>query len=140
MLALISGLLNFIPVIGFILSSVLAALLAATVSANVLLLVIAFYLVFNVLESYLITPKVFGYEMELSNLAVIVSVIVGAELGGVMGGILALPIAATYPTVERIWLRDRLSGDTVEIHKRLSATERPPLKNDNSVGITLPIK
>lgn len=121
MLAIISGVLNFIPVIGFVLSSVLAAVLAATVSTNVLLMVIAFYLVFNAIESYLITPKVFGYEMELSNLAVIVAVIVGAELGGVMGGLLALPIAAIYPAIERIWLRERLSGDTVEIHKRLSA-------------------
>ena len=34
MLALISGMLNFIPVIGFILSSVLAAMLAATVSTE----------------------------------------------------------------------------------------------------------
>jgi predicted PurR-regulated permease PerM len=121
MLALISGLFNFIPIIGFIVSSVLAALLAATVSTNVLLAVIGFYLAFNVIESYLITPKIFGYEMELSNLAVIVAVIVGAELGGVMGGLLALPVAAIYPTVERIWLRERLGDDTVEIHKRLSA-------------------
>ena len=121
MLALISGLLNFIPVIGFILSSVLAALLAATVSTNVLLMVIAFYLIFNVIESYLIAPNVFGHEMELSKLAVLVAVIVGAQLGGVMGAMFALPIAATYPTIERIWLRERLGSDTVETHKRLSA-------------------
>ncbi len=121
MLAVISGALNFIPVIGFILSSVLAATLAATVSTNVLLAVIAFYLVFNVIESYLIAPKVFGHEMELSKLAVVIAVIVGAELGGVMGAMLALPIAAIYPPIERIWLRDRLSSDTVDIHKRLSA-------------------
>jgi predicted PurR-regulated permease PerM len=121
MLALISGALNFIPIIGFIMSSVLAAVLAATVSTNVLLLVIGFYLIFNAVESYLIAPKVFGYEMELSNLAVLVAVIIGAELAGVMGALLALPIAAIYPTIERIWLRDRLNSDTVEIHKRLSA-------------------
>ncbi len=121
MLAVISGLLNFIPVIGFIMSAVLAALLAATVSMTVLLAVIAFYAGYNVLDSYLISPKIYGSEMELSNLAVLIAVIVGAELGGVMGGILALPIAALYPTIERIWLRDRLGNDTVDIHKRLSA-------------------
>ena len=121
MLALISGVLNFIPVLGFIVSSVVAAVVAATVSTNVLLLVIAFFLAFNVIENYLITPKVFGYEMELSDLAVLIAVIVGAELGGVMGALLALPIAAIYPTIERIWLRERLGSDTVDIHKRLSA-------------------
>ena len=118
-LALISGLLNFIPIIGFIISSVLAAVLAATVSMNVLILVIAFYLVFNVVESYLITPKIFGYELEMSDLAVLIAVLVGAQLGGVMGALLALPVAAIYPIIERLWLRQRLSPDTVEKHQRL---------------------
>jgi predicted PurR-regulated permease PerM len=120
-LALVSGLLNFIPVIGFFVSALLAAVLAATVSMNVLTLVIGFYLVFNVLESYFITPKIFGRELEMSDLAVLVAVIVGAQLGGVMGALLSLPIAAIYPTIERIWLRNQLSPDTVERHKRLSA-------------------
>jgi predicted PurR-regulated permease PerM len=120
-LALVSGMLNFIPIIGFFVSSVLATVLAATVSTNVLMLVITFYLVFNVLESYFITPKVFGRELEMSDLAVLIAVIVGAQLGGVMGALLSLPIAAIYPTIERIWLRTQLSGDTVERHNRLSA-------------------
>jgi predicted PurR-regulated permease PerM len=121
MLAVLSGVLNFVPVIGFFVSSVLAAAVAAAVSLNAFLLVVGFYLVFNILENYLITPKIFGHELELSNLAVVIAVIAGAELGGVMGAILALPIAAIYPTIERIWLRERLTGDTVEIHDRLSA-------------------
>jgi predicted PurR-regulated permease PerM len=121
LLALLSGLLNFIPIIGFLLSALLASVLAAAVSTNVLLLVIAFYLLFNLVESYYITPKVFGHELELSNLAVLIAVIVGAELAGVMGALLALPIAALYPTIERMWLRDRLGPGTVDRHRRLSA-------------------
>ena len=39
----------------------------------------------------------------------------------IVGAMLALPIAAIYPTIERIWLRDRLGSDTVDVHKRLSA-------------------
>jgi predicted PurR-regulated permease PerM len=116
-LAIVSGLLNFIPIIGFIVSAALAVVLAATVSLKVLTLVIAFYLVFNVVESYFITPKVFGRELEISDLAVLIAVIVGAQLGGVMGALLALPVAALYPTIERIWLRERLSSDTVQKHQ-----------------------
>ena len=100
---------------------VLAALLAATVSPATVLAVVVFYLVFNALESYVIIPKVYGHELELSNVAVLIAVAVGGTLGGVMGALLALPIAAIYPTIERIWLRQRLSGDTVEVHQRLSA-------------------
>lgn len=120
-LAIVSGVFNLIPVIGFIASAVLAAALAVTVSNQALLLVLGFYVFFNVLENYLITPKLFGHELEMSDLAVLVAVVAGAELGGVIGAILALPIAAIYPCVERIWLRERLTGDAVDIHKRLSA-------------------
>jgi predicted PurR-regulated permease PerM len=66
-------------------------------------------------------PKVYGRELELSKLAVLIAVAVGGQLGGVMGALLALPIAAIYPIIERIWLREQLEADTVEIHKRLSA-------------------
>ncbi len=120
-LAIIAGLFDFIPVVGFLLSLGITAVLAATVSPTALVGVIAFYMAFNAIENYLIMPKVYGRELELSKLAVLIAVAVGGQLGGVMGALLALPIAAIYPIIERIWLREQLEADTVEIHKRLSA-------------------
>ncbi len=120
-LAIIAGLFDFIPVVGFMLSLGITALLAATVSMTAVWAVIAFYVVFNALENYFIAPKIYGNELQLSQLAVLIAVAVGGQLGGVMGALLALPIAAVYPTIERLWLRDQLNSDTVEIHKRLSA-------------------
>jgi predicted PurR-regulated permease PerM len=120
-LAIIAGLFDFIPIVGFLLSLGVTALLAATVSMTTLLAVVAFYIVFNAIESYLIVPRIYGHELELSKLAVLIAVAVGGQLGGVMGALLALPIAALYPTIERIWLRQQLSPDTVELHERISA-------------------
>jgi predicted PurR-regulated permease PerM len=120
-LAIIAGLFDFIPVIGFLLSLGITAVLAATVSTTAVVAVVAFYFVFNAIENYFIVPKIYGRELELSSLAVLLAVAVGGQLGGVMGALLALPIAAIYPIVERIWLREHLGDDTVEIHKRLSA-------------------
>jgi predicted PurR-regulated permease PerM len=120
-LAIIAGLFDFIPVIGFLLSLAITALLAATVSTTTVIAVVAFYLIFNAVENYFIVPKIYGRELEMSKLAVLLAVAVGGQLGGVMGALLALPVAAMYPIIERIWLRDRLADDTVDIHKRLSA-------------------
>jgi len=120
-LAIIAGLFDFIPVVGFMLSLGITALLAATVSMTAVWGVIAFYVVFNAVENYFIAPKIYGHELALSKLAVLIAVAVGGQLGGVMGALLALPIAAVYPILERLWLRDQLNSDTVEIHKRLSA-------------------
>ena len=53
----------------------------------------------------------------------IVAFVVGAELAGVIGALIALPVAALYPTIERIWLRNQLPADTVGQHREL--TEAP---------------
>ena len=120
MLAIIAGLFDFIPVVGFLFSLAITAVLAATVSTTALVGVVVFYVAFNAVENYFVAPKVYGRSLALSNLAVLVAVAVGAQLGGVMGALLALPIAATYPAIERIWFRDSTDGDTVDIHRHLS--------------------
>ena len=120
LLAIIAGLFDLVPVIGFMVSLALSALLAATVSMTTLIGVVGFYILFNAVESYFINPRVYGHQLNLSKLAVLIAVAVGGQLGGVMGALLALPICAIYPTVERIWLKDALSSDTVERHQRLS--------------------
>jgi predicted PurR-regulated permease PerM len=120
-LAVVAGLFDFIPIVGFLLSLGLTGLVAATVSLQAVVGVVLFYIAFNAIENYFIAPKVYGHGLELSRLAVLVAVAIGGQLAGVMGALLALPVAATYPTIERIWLRDQLGDDTVDIHKRLSA-------------------
>lgn len=119
LLALLAGILDLVPVIGFFLSAAPAVLLASTVSPTVAVLVLAFYLLYNLVENYYIQPKVYGGELELSDLAVIASFLVGAELGGVLGALVALPLAATYPVVERIWRVPR--EDVADAHERLAS-------------------
>jgi predicted PurR-regulated permease PerM len=119
LLALLTGLLDFIPVLGIVLSTVPAVLLAMTVSPGAAIATVVFNLGYNAVESYYIAPKVYGRELRLSDLAVIVAFAVGAELGGVVGALIALPLAATYPAIESIWLRDRLGDDTVRDHRRI---------------------
>ena len=77
------------------------------------------YVLYHMIENYYIGPKVYGDRLRLSNLAVILAFAVGAEIGGVVGALLALPFAALYPVIERVWLREYLTRDAVETHRRL---------------------
>ena len=61
--------------------------------------------------------------MRLSTLTVLVSIAIGGTLQGVIGAVLALPIAAAYPIVERIWLRRHLPADTVPRHEAIEEGE-----------------
>ena len=42
-----------------------------------------------------------------------------AELFGLIGALLALPVAAMYPCVEDIWLRDYLARDAADTHRKI---------------------
>lgn len=118
-LALLAGLCDFVPVLGFIASSVPAILLAMTVSSGTGIAVAALYVAYHAIENYLIAPFVYGDRLKLSNVAVILAFAVGAEIAGVIGALIALPVAAIYPSIERIWLRDELPAETVEEHKAI---------------------
>ena len=120
LLAVIAFVFDFIPVVGTIAMIAPAALLALTISPVRALAVVAAYLVYHLIENYLIIPRVYGNQMRLSTLTVILAIAVGGTLQGVIGALLALPIAAAYPIVERIWLRDQLPPDTVDRHEELA--------------------
>ncbi len=121
LLALVAGLFDFIPVIGFIASSIFAITMALTVSPSTALIVGGLYLAYHLIENYLISPWAYGDRLKLSNVAVILAFAVGGELAGVTGALIALPIAAAYPAIERIWLRKQLPEETVREHEQLTA-------------------
>lgn len=119
LLALLAGVCDFVPVLGFIVSALPAVLLALTVSPTTGVIVAAAYVGYHMVENYFIGPKVYGGQLRLSNLAVLLAFAVGAELFGLIGALLALPVAAMYPCVEDVWLRDYLGRDAVETHRRI---------------------
>lgn len=124
LLAVIAFIFDFVPVVGTIAMIVPAALLALTVSPARSLIVIAAYLVYHLVENYVIIPRVYGSQMRLSTLTVLLAIAAGGTLLGVIGAVLALPVAAAYPIIERIWLREQLPPDTVERHEELELNAR----------------
>jgi predicted PurR-regulated permease PerM len=124
LLGVLAGVCDLLPVIGIFLSAGPAVLLALTVSPTAAIIVAAFFVLYNVVENYYIQPKVYGRALELSDLAVVGAFLVGGELGGVLGALVALPIAATYPVFERVWLRDTDRSDLPRVHERIEAQDQ----------------
>ena len=105
LLAILAFIFDFIPVLGFYLSVLPAMIMAATISPRMALAMIPIYLSYDFIENYLIAPRVYGDRLRLTKVAVLVSFAVGAQLAGVVGALLALPLAATFPVIDRLWLR-----------------------------------
>ncbi len=115
-LAVLAGVLDVLPIIGFFISTIPAALLALAVSPTAAILVVLLYVLYHALESYVIVPKVYGQRLRLSTLSVLVALLAGGLLAGIPGALAILPIVASYPIIERIWLKEYLGREVVQKH------------------------
>lgn len=93
LIGVFTGLLNFIPWLGPIVSVFIAGFVAALDSWNKLLGVVIFYLAYQQVESAFLSPKIMKAQVELSASAVIVVLLIGAELAGIAGAMMAVPTA-----------------------------------------------
>ena len=96
LIGIVAGLLSFVPYLGFI-TGFGAALIAALVQYgdwNHVLIVCGIFIVGQLLEGYVLVPKLVGEKIGLHPVAVIFAVLAGGELFGFVGVLLALPLAA----------------------------------------------
>ncbi|MBR6730870.1 MAG: AI-2E family transporter [Alphaproteobacteria bacterium] len=106
----LSGILSFIPYFGFLTGVILSCLLALVQEASVALW-IGIMIVFlggQVLESYILTPKLVGNKVGLHPVWVIFALLAGGALFGFVGVFVAVPVAAVIGVfVRRIlkWYR-----------------------------------
>jgi predicted PurR-regulated permease PerM len=118
-LAILAGVADVIPIIGVVISTVPAVLMALTVSPIAAIGVLVLYVLYHVLETYVIIPRIYGRRLQLSTLAVLLALVVGGTLQGILGAILILPLVAAYPIIERIWLHEYLSDEVLRDHAAL---------------------
>jgi predicted PurR-regulated permease PerM len=116
-LAVLAGILDVLPVLGFIISTVPAFLLAMGVSPQTGITVLALYILFHLFEAYFIIPKVYGKRLRLSTLTVLLGLSAGALLAGIPGVLAALPLIASYEAIEKIWLARFLREGVAEKHE-----------------------
>ncbi len=103
-LALIALFADAIPMVGIIVATAPAVVLGFTQSPTVGLIVLGTFLGYQQFENYILSPRVFGRTLQISPLAILIAVLIGQEVFGILGVILALPIAASIPVLERVWL------------------------------------
>ena len=103
LIGMVAGLLSFVPYLGFIVgfgSALIAALVQYGDWAHVLIVVVIF-IVGQLLEGYVLVPRLVGEKIGLHPVAVIFAVLAGGYLFGFLGVLLALPAASVILVVLR---------------------------------------
>ncbi len=102
-LGVLSGVLEFLPIIGPLIGTGAAVLVAffqtdtiwGLQSYQYALLIAAIMGLIQGLENNILVPRIVGDALDLHPLLVMISVIMGASLAGILGAVLAAPVVAT---------------------------------------------
>ncbi len=95
-LALIAGLLNFIPNFGPIVASIPAILIALSISPTTAAIVAGLYLVVQLLESGIINPMAQKKLVKIPPALIIISQLLVGSMTGIWGVILATPLVLMF--------------------------------------------
>jgi len=99
-LGMLSGALEFIPVLGWVLAAaiVLTAGWFAQAPWMWMALVIA---VWKVIENFVLSPRIMGDRLQLPPMTVIFALMAGGQIGGLVGVLVSVPAAAV---IRIVWL------------------------------------
>jgi len=102
-LGVLSGILEFLPIIGPLIGTAAAAIVAFLQPTNYLglspvtyaLIIIGVMVLIQQIENNLLVPRIVGGALDLHPLIIIVGVFIGGGMAGLIGAILAAPLLAT---------------------------------------------
>ena len=108
LLGIFVALLDLVPVVGSTIAGVVVAAVALTVSLPVCIETTVFFVVFRLLEDYLLVPRIIGRAVKVPALITVVAVLIGGALLGIVGALVAIPIAAAVQLLTQEVLYPRL--------------------------------
>ncbi len=127
------GITDLVPVVGVFLGAAPVVGLAALDGTGVMIAAIAFIVVYQQIENYVIGPKVMKHAVDLSPPSVILALMIGGSLAGALGALLALPVAALVKIVITDYVVTRRIHDV-----RTAAVNGEPAKRRPVVSRPLP--
>ena len=105
-LGLLAGILEFIPVAGWMISAIAIISIGAMTHAHWIWMAILIGL-WRMLMDYWISPRVMGHELEIHPVIAILAVMVGGAIGGIVGIYLSVPFVAVLRVLWRSKFMER---------------------------------
>lgn len=93
-LAVIAGLLEFLPTIGPIIASIPAIIVGFTVSPTMAVTIAIAFTLIQFMETHVLVPNIMRKALGIHPIIIIISIITGGKLLGVLGALLAVPFVS----------------------------------------------
>lgn len=108
LLGIFVALIDLLPTIGATLAGIVVCLAALSVSVPVGLATLAFFILYQLAENYLLVPKIIGQAVQVPAGVTVVAALLGGALLGIVGALVAIPTAAAVQLLAQEVLFPRL--------------------------------
>ena len=116
-LGVIVAIFDLIPLVGATIGTIAVGAVALSHGPGTMLIVVGALIVYQQIENHTLQPLVYHRTVQLSPLAIAVSVAAGAELAGVVGALLGIPAAGAIKVV---------AGEVIAWRRGQDAPPPPP--------------
>jgi predicted PurR-regulated permease PerM len=99
LISVIVGVTNLLPTFGPFIGAIIGSFILVLVEPMYALIFLIFTLVIQIIDGYLIKPKLFGGSLGVPDAFILISIVVGGKLFGPAGIVLAIPFAAIFSFV-----------------------------------------
>lgn len=84
---------GLIPMVGHTIGAIIVTTVALFHSTSAAIIILAYYILYQQVENYLIQPRIQANSTNMSPLLVFMAVVIGVSFGGLFGGLVAIPVA-----------------------------------------------
>lgn len=130
MISIIAGITNLIPTFGPVIGAVIGGFILLLVNPAYAAMFIAITLVLQVVDGYIIKPKLFGNTLGVSGVLILLAIVIMGNAFGIGGILLAIPVAAicdfTYREGLLPYLRKRKARKQAEADAEAKAGAAAP--------------
>jgi len=102
---------GLIPMVGHTIGAIIVTIVALFQSTSAALIILAYYILYQQIENYLVQPRIQANSTNMSPLLVFLAVVVGVSFGGLFGALIAIPFAGCIRIAVLEYLRNQKAID-----------------------------
>jgi len=112
---------GLIPMVGHTIGATIVTLVALFHSPVSAIAILAYYILYQQIENYIVQPRIQANSTNMSPLLVFASVVIGVNFGGLFGGLVAIPVAGCVRILALDYMRNR---HIINAHEERQMTQK----------------
>lgn len=120
LLGVLAFFMEFIPVVGVLISGAVCVLIALTQSWILAVIVLGYFVFIHVIEGDVVGPRIMGSAVGIHPATALIAFVAGSELFGIWGALFAAPLAGLIQAIGVAAYREIRSGNAPAVAKAVA--------------------